>query len=352
MGSRAGPPEPAQVPARGDLRGLRRARGRLDARSPRSWATCCCRSCSTPSTPPRTASSTCPTSTARWWPRSSVAIPTSSARSAKSAAEVIRNWEQIKAGERGRRAIAAATETCDARARLRRHASGLRRAVALPARARLCPGDAGTRRVARLRLAGGRERAREGRRGGGRGARRADERARREEFGDLLLVVVNLGRKLGIDAEAALRSASAKFAARFAQSSAWPRSVKSTSNAVVRRARRAVGAKREEAVQWVPRDEYRSAGSAPTAARPARCGRLTFDPRRPEMGRGLVHDRDGRHARAVRGHVEERVPPHLRGKGAGWVTAEYNMLPRATAERTQRESSRGARAGGRWRSSA
>jgi ribonuclease PH len=44
--------------------------------------------------------------------------------------------------------------------------------------------------------------------------------------------------------------------------------------------------------------------------------------------------------------IEDRVPPHLRGKGTGWVTAEYSMLPRATAERTQRESAKG-RIGGR-----
>jgi ribonuclease PH len=44
--------------------------------------------------------------------------------------------------------------------------------------------------------------------------------------------------------------------------------------------------------------------------------------------------------------VEDKVPPHLRGKGTGWVTAEYAMLPRATAERSQRESARG-RIGGR-----
>ena len=46
--------------------------------------------------------------------------------------------------------------------------------------------------------------------------------------------------------------------------------------------------------------------------------------------------------------VEERVPPWLRdqGQGQGWVTAEYAMLPRATAERTQREATRG-RVGGR-----
>jgi uncharacterized protein YabN with tetrapyrrole methylase and pyrophosphatase domain len=44
-----------------------------------------------------------------------------------------------------------------------------------------------------------------------------DERHRREEYGDLLFVIVNLGRKLGIDPEGALRSASRKFAARFAR---------------------------------------------------------------------------------------------------------------------------------------
>ena len=44
--------------------------------------------------------------------------------------------------------------------------------------------------------------------------------------------------------------------------------------------------------------------------------------------------------------VEERVPPFLRGKGEGWVTSEYGMLPRATSTRGQREVSRG-RASGR-----
>jgi len=38
--------------------------------------------------------------------------------------------------------------------------------------------------------------------------------------------------------------------------------------------------------------------------------------------------------------VEDKVPPFLRGKKEGWVTAEYSMLPRATATRTQRESTR------------
>ena len=44
--------------------------------------------------------------------------------------------------------------------------------------------------------------------------------------------------------------------------------------------------------------------------------------------------------------IVDRVPPHLRGKGTGWVTAEYSMLPRATSERTDRESVKG-RIGGR-----
>jgi ribonuclease PH len=44
--------------------------------------------------------------------------------------------------------------------------------------------------------------------------------------------------------------------------------------------------------------------------------------------------------------IGDRVPPHLRGKGTGWVTAEYSMLPRATAERSDRESVKG-RIGGR-----
>ncbi|MCM2356649.1 MAG: ribonuclease PH [Geobacteraceae bacterium] len=44
--------------------------------------------------------------------------------------------------------------------------------------------------------------------------------------------------------------------------------------------------------------------------------------------------------------VEESVPPFLRGKGTGWVTAEYSMLPRATHTRSQREATRG-KVGGR-----
>ena len=43
--------------------------------------------------------------------------------------------------------------------------------------------------------------------------------------------------------------------------------------------------------------------------------------------------------------VEERIPPWLRGKGEGWVTGEYSMLPRATHTRGSREAARGKQSG-------
>src|SRR3954466_6474593 len=43
--------------------------------------------------------------------------------------------------------------------------------------------------------------------------------------------------------------------------------------------------------------------------------------------------------------VEEKVPPHKRGSGEGWVTAEYGMLPRATHTRGDREAARGKQSG-------
>lgn len=43
--------------------------------------------------------------------------------------------------------------------------------------------------------------------------------------------------------------------------------------------------------------------------------------------------------------VEDRVPPHVFGTGAGWVTAEYGMLPRSTHERSSREAAKGKQGG-------
>ena len=47
----------------------------------------------------------------------------------------------------------------------------------------------------------------------------------------------------------------------------------------------------------------------------------------------------------VTASVEERVPPFMRGKGEGWVTAEYSMLPRATHSRGSREAAKGKQSG-------
>lgn len=43
--------------------------------------------------------------------------------------------------------------------------------------------------------------------------------------------------------------------------------------------------------------------------------------------------------------IEDRVPPFMKGRGKGWVTAEYGMLPRATNTRTDREAARGKQSG-------
>ena len=43
--------------------------------------------------------------------------------------------------------------------------------------------------------------------------------------------------------------------------------------------------------------------------------------------------------------IEERVPPHKKGSGEGWVTAEYGMLPRSTHTRSDREAARGKQSG-------
>ena len=68
--------------------------------------------------------------------------------------------------------------------------------------------------------------------------------------------------------------------------------------------------------------------------------------------RGYTHHAEGSvlvsfgHTRVLcTASVEERVPPHKRGSGQGWVTAEYGMLPRATHTRGDREAARGKQSG-------
>ncbi|HEY1416674.1 MAG TPA: ribonuclease PH, partial [Myxococcaceae bacterium] len=64
---------------------------------------------------------------------------------------------------------------------------------------------------------------------------------------------------------------------------------------------------------------------------------LTITPGVSRHAEGSAEVRIGHTWVRVTCSVEERVPPHLLGKGSGWVTAEYGMLPRSTNTRTARE---------------
>ena len=86
---------------------------------------------------------------------------------------------------------------------------------------------------------------------------------------------------------------------------------------------------------------YRADGRSPGQLRRVN---VTLDVQKWAEGSCIIEMGDTRVLCAAT--VEDRVPPHLRGKGVGWVTAEYSMLPRATNERTQREVIKG-RQGGR-----
>src|SRR6187401_3790511 len=85
----------------------------------------------------------------------------------------------------------------------------------------------------------------------------------------------------------------------------------------------------------------RADGRAPNDLRP-----ISFELGVQKWAEGSCRVRFGDTEVLCAATIIDRVPPHLRGKGTGWITAEYSMLPRATAERTDRESVKG-RIGGR-----
>jgi ribonuclease PH len=89
------------------------------------------------------------------------------------------------------------------------------------------------------------------------------------------------------------------------------------------------------------RPQVRADGRLPTQLRP-----ISFTLGVQKWAEGSCIVRFGDTQVLCAATIADRVPPHLRGKGTGWVTAEYSMLPRATAERTDRESVKG-RLGGR-----
>ncbi|HEV3087787.1 MAG TPA: ribonuclease PH [Candidatus Elarobacter sp.] len=85
----------------------------------------------------------------------------------------------------------------------------------------------------------------------------------------------------------------------------------------------------------------RTDGRAPDQLRP-----VTIEPGYLTFADGSVLISVGNTRVICAATIEDRVPPWMRGRGTGWITAEYAMLPRATPERSQRESAKG-RLGGR-----
>ena len=83
----------------------------------------------------------------------------------------------------------------------------------------------------------------------------------------------------------------------------------------------------------------------PSGRAPDQMRAITIEPRFTRHAEGSVLIGFGDTKVLVTASIEERVPPFLRGKGEGWVTAEYGMLPRATTERTRREASAGKQTG-------
>jgi ribonuclease PH len=78
---------------------------------------------------------------------------------------------------------------------------------------------------------------------------------------------------------------------------------------------------------------------------PADLRELAFTRDFTEFAAGSVLVEFGKTRVLCTASVEERVPPWLRGKGRGWVTAEYSMLPGSTSERNDREAAKGKQSG-------
>lgn len=85
----------------------------------------------------------------------------------------------------------------------------------------------------------------------------------------------------------------------------------------------------------------RADGRGPAELRP-----ITIEPRFLTFSDGSVLISVGNTRVICAASIEEKVPPWMRGRGSGWITSEYAMLPQATPERNQREAAKG-RLGGR-----
>ena len=83
----------------------------------------------------------------------------------------------------------------------------------------------------------------------------------------------------------------------------------------------------------------------PSGRAPDQMRTLAFEPAFTKHAEGACLVGFGDTRVLVTASVEERLPPFLRGKGQGWVTAEYGMLPRATHTRGNREAAKGKQSG-------
>jgi len=83
----------------------------------------------------------------------------------------------------------------------------------------------------------------------------------------------------------------------------------------------------------------------PSGRAPDQMRELTFEPAFTMHAEGSCLVSFGNTRVLCTASVEEKVPPFLRGKGQGWVTAEYGMLPRATHTRGNREAAKGKQSG-------
>ena len=205
------------------------------------------------------------------------------------------------------------------------------------ARARGQPGDAGAGRHPRLRLAVHRGRPRQGHRGDRRSCARptTGRDTGREEFGDLLFVLVNVARKPGIEAEAAMRAANAKFRRRFAQRRAPGRRARASPCATST-------SPHSMSCGTTPRqrkgrhDHRESAGPDPRRrARPARPAPGELQARRPEVGRGLVRHPSRRHARSC-----ARRPSRIASRRICAARARAGSPPSTRCCRARRRSAR------------
>src|SRR5947207_11928300 len=81
--------------------------------------------------------------------------------------------------------------------------------------------------------------------------------------------------------------------------------------------------------------------------RPDQLRRLDLEPDFLEQPHGSVLLTQGKTKVLCTASVQEGVPRWLYGKGRGWLTAEYSLLPASTGDRTEREAARGKQSGDR-----